>query len=194
MSHSLPQPGSYDNDEPKQDVSPKDTSSLVDIAILNLGPVYEEGVRHFLALDPARKQWSAEKCSRIRIRTECRWGRVQPNGEDIYMLNEKGDGPREPLSDSVRACVSLYAELDGDGKGDPGFTEDKPFCKVAIDRNTAAQLQASGWIALEAFLDQRIPELQEAYEMWRDVLVKARSKAATKTQTAQKNRTRARQS
>lgn len=157
-----------------------DPSSLIDIAVLDLGPLYEEGVRHYLALDPERARWSPEKRARLRIRTECRWGRAEPSGDQIFLLNEKGEGPREPLSDTVCACVSLYAELEADPAGEPGFTETKPFCKVAIDRDTAARLRSSGWVALERFLDRRIPELEEAYEIWRSLLVTARDRARAK--------------
>lgn len=171
---SQPSPHGHTQNQPCSTASP---SSLIDIAILDLGPLYEEGVRHYLALDPARALWPPEKRARLRIRTECRWGRAEPDGDQIFLLNEKGEGPREPLSDTVCACVSLYADLEPDGVGDPGFSETKPFCKVVLDRDAASRLRASGWEALERFLDRRIPELEEAYHLWRSLLVKARDRA-----------------
>lgn len=159
--------------------------SLIDIEVLDLGPLYEQAVAHYVAQDPQRAQWDRERLSRLRIRTECRWGRLVLEDNSMYVLNEKGEGPREPLSDRVCAFVSLYAEMKAAGE-DPGYFEAKPFCKVAVDRGGAASFRSVGIVALEDFIRQKIPEMEEAYEAWLGLL-------RTSVQKAKAARARARQ-
>ena len=165
-------------------------SSLIDIAILDLGPLYEEGVRYYLQRDPARALWSAEKRRRLRIRTECRWARAEPGNDEIYLLNERGEGPREPLSDTVCAYLSLYAELEAGADGEAGYTEREPFCKVAINRHTAAHLRATGWVALEQFIDAKLPEFEEALATWRELLTHSLTRARAARQRLPRTRAR----
>ena len=150
--------------------------SLIDVEILDLGPLYQQAVQHYISLKPERAQWSAEKCARIKIRTECRWGRVQLEDQGLYMINEKGEGPREPLSTVVRAYVALFAEMPACA-GDPGFFEMEPFCKVPIDKAAAQTFLSLGLVALEDFVRAKIPEMEEAYDQWLSVLRNARERA-----------------
>jgi hypothetical protein len=166
--------------------------SLIDIEILDLGPLYEQAVEHYISLEPSRREWSAEKKGRLVIRTECRWGRVQIDPEKFFILNEKGGGPREPLSAEVKAYVSLYAEMPP-VPGDPGFFESQPFCCVPIDSEAAATFKALGIVALEDFIRARIPELEAAYSEWLRILrtAKARSLAtAEKLKGGQREKAR----
>ncbi len=151
------------------------TRSLIDVEILDFGPLYEQAVLHYLSLAPERAQWPAEKRARLTIRTECRWGRVQLDQDAVFVLSEKGEGPREPLSDTTRAYVSLFAELRA-GENDPGFFETSPFCKVPVDLNLATTLKTVGLVALEEFIRTKIPEMEAAYHEWRLALQEARAR------------------
>lgn len=161
MSHPIPA-------EPR-------TRSLIDVEILDFGPLYEQAVLHYLSLAPERAAWSAEKRSRLVIRTECRWGRIQIEQDAVFILSEKGEGPHEPLSDTTRAYVSLFAELRA-GENDPGFFETSPFCKVPVDLNLATTLKTVGIVALEEFIRTKIPEMEAAYHEWRLALQEARAR------------------
>jgi hypothetical protein len=162
------------NNEPHPSREP----SLIDIEILDLGPLYEQAVAHYLTLDPARQQWDEEKRTRLRIRTECRWGRIQFAPETCFMVNERGEGPREPLSLSVKAYIALYAEMSPLG-ADPGFFESQPFCQVPIDAESAGTFQSLGIVALEDFIRAKIPEMELAYREWVQLLQAARSRILT---------------
>lgn len=149
--------------------------TLVDVEVLDFGPLYEQAVEHYLSLSPDRASWPKEKRERLVIRTECRWGRVVMEDDSLYVLSEKGEGPREPLSATTRAYVALYAELPPSAE-DEGFFEDAPFCKVPIDHQLAGTLRTVGIVALEDFIRAKIPELEAAYHEWRSTLLEARSR------------------
>lgn len=149
--------------------------SLVDVEVLDFGPLYEQAVEHFVSLSAERANWSPEKRSRLVIRTECRWARINLEHDALYLLNEKGDGPRQPLSETTKAYVALYAELRP-SDDDPGFFEPIPFCKVPIDLKSAANLRSVGIVALEDFIRTKIPEMEAAYEEWRVTLQEARAR------------------
>lgn len=149
--------------------------SLVDVEVLDFGPLYQQAVDYYVSLDPQRASWSREKRARLIIRTECRWGRVNLENEALYLLSEKGEGPRQPLSTSTRAFVSLFAEMRPQD-GDPGFFEATPFCKVPVDLQLAKTLRAIGIVALEEFIRTKIPEMEAAYQEWRTMLLEARAR------------------
>lgn len=149
--------------------------SLIDVDVVDFGPLYEQAVEHYLSLKPERKAWPKEKRSRLVIRTECRWGRINLENHSIYLLNEKGEGTREPLSATTKAYVALYAEMRP-VDGDPGFFEASPFCKVPIDLNLAQTLRSVGIVALEDFIRTKIPEMEAAYQEWRSTLLEARAR------------------
>ena len=152
--------------------------SLIAVEVLDLGPLHEQAVRYFLGLDPERAAWGPEKVARLRICTECRWGRVRLEDESLYMINEKGEGPREALGEGVHAHVALYAEMPAGG-GDPGFYEAEPFCKVRIDAAAAGTFRSLGLVALEDFVRAKLPEMEAAYQTWLEVLRSARDRART---------------
>lgn len=167
--------------------------SLIDVEVVDFGPLYQQAVDHYVSLQPERAGWSKEKRDRLVIRTECRWGRINLEADSVYLLNEKGDGPRSPLSSTTKAFVSLYAEMRPSG-GDPGFFEANPFCKVPIDLNLATTLKSVGIVALEDFIRTKIPEMEAAYQEWRTTLLEARAKilaarnrCATQTASARKD-------
>lgn len=149
--------------------------SLIDVEVLDFGPLYQQAVEHYLSLAPERARWPAEKRQRLIIRTECRWGRVSLDRNATYVLSEKGEGPREPLSAATKAYVSLFAEMRPKD-GDAGFFETTPFCKVPIDLNLATTLRAVGIVALEEFIRAKIPEMEAAYQEWRATLQEARAR------------------
>lgn len=153
--------------------------SLIDVEVLDLGPLYEEAVSHYLSLDANRGAWSEERKRRLRIRTECRWGRVQLEEDKTFLLNERGDGPRAELSGEVKAYVALYAEMIS-APGDPGFFEKDPFCKVAIDKKSALAFRTLGIVTLEAFIRSKVPEMEAAYDAWLCLLRDARQRVRAK--------------
>jgi len=146
------------------------------VEVLDLGPLYEQAVDHFIGLAPERAGWDADKRGRLRIRTECRWGRVQLSEDACFLLNERGEGPREPLCGETRAYVALYAEMVP-VPGDAGFFEAEPFCKVLIDHATAATFRSLGLVALEDFIRAKMPEMEAVYDTWLGVLREARLRA-----------------
>jgi hypothetical protein len=143
--------------------------------VLDFGPLYQQAVEYYLSQKPERSTWSREKRDRLVIRTECRWGRINLESEALYLLSEKGEGPRQPLSPTTRAYVSLFAEMKPKGD-DAGFFEDEPFCKVPIDLQLASTLRSLGIVALEDFIRSKIPEMEAAYHEWRATLIEARAK------------------
>lgn len=149
--------------------------SLVDVEVLDFGPLYEQAVEHYVSLQPDHATWSREKRARLIIRTECRWGRVNVENDSVYVLSEKGEGPRHPLSETTKAYVALYAEMKAAGD-DPGFFESTPFCKVPIDLRLATSLRSIGIVALEDFIRAKIPEMEAAYHEWRATLQDARAR------------------
>jgi len=149
--------------------------SLIDVEVLDFGPLYRQAVDHYVSLQPERSAWSKEKRDRLVIRTECRWGRVNLDADATYVMSEKGEGPRQPLSATTKAFVSLYAEMKPHA-GDAGFFETTPFCKVPIDLELANTLQTVGIVALEEFIRAKIPEMEAAYQEWRSTLQAARSR------------------
>lgn len=156
-------------------VSESREKSLIDVEVLDFGPLYVQAVEHYLSLRSDRAAWPKEKRDRLVIRTECRWGRVSFDPDATYVMSEKGEGPRQPLSATTKAYVSLYAEMHPHG-GDPGFFETTPFCKVPIDLNLATTLRSVGIVALEEFIRAKIPEMEAAYQEWRSTLQAARSR------------------
>jgi hypothetical protein len=172
--------------------------SLIDVEVIDFGPLYQQAVDHYISLRPERRSWSPEKRARLVIRTECRWGRINLENDSTYLLSESGEGPRLPLSGTIRAFVSLYAEM-APADGEPGFFEQTPFCKVPIDLELARTLQSVGIVALEEFIRTKIPEMEAAYQEWRSTLLEARArilaararradKAPTATDVAQRAR------
>ncbi|PTX91339.1 hypothetical protein [Opitutus sp. ER46] len=160
---------------PEPPLSAPREKTLIDVEVLDFGPLYEQAVEHYLSLQPERRGWSAEKRGRLVIRTECRWGRINLEDHSLYVLNETGEGPREPLSATTKAYVALFAEMPPLGN-DPGFFEAKPFCKVPLDVHLATALRAIGIVALEDFIRAKIPEMEAAYQEWRTVLQQARAR------------------
>ncbi|HVU35280.1 MAG TPA: hypothetical protein VHE61_17725 [Opitutaceae bacterium] len=166
---------------------PTREKSLVDVEVLDFGPLYQQAVEHYLSLAPERAAWPAEKRNRLVIRTECRWGRINLENEAVYLLNEKGEGPRQPLSATTQAFVALYAEMKP-AAGDEGFFEESPFCKVPIDLDLARTLRAVGLVALEDFIRAKIPEMEAAYREWRSILLETRARiTAARTRRAEKS-------
>ncbi len=89
------------------------------------------------------------------------------------MVNERGEGPQEPLSLSVKAYVALYAEMQPLGP-DQGFFESQPFCQVAVDSESALSFHSLGIVALEDFIRAKIPEMETAYLEWVQLLQSTR--------------------
>ena len=157
--------------------------SFVDVEVLDFGPLYKEAVSHYLSLSPERTSWSPEKRGRLIIRTECRWGRItvdedQP-GAQLFMLNEKGDGPKGPLTETTKAYIALFAEMKPVA-GDPGLFEQFPFCKVPIDLTTAKTLRALGLVKLEDFILAKSREFEAIYVQWRTIILSARERVRSR--------------
>jgi hypothetical protein len=163
--------------------APPREPSFVDVEVLDFGPLYKEAVSHYLSLSPDRASWSPEKRGRLVIRTECRWGRITVEGDNrdprLFLLNEKGEGPKGPLSATTKAYVALFAELKP-GAGDPGFFEQAPFCKVPIDLATAKALRSLGLVKLEDFVLAKSREFEAIYAQWRTTILSARERVRSR--------------
>ena len=157
--------------------------SFVDVEVLDFGPLYKEAVSHYISLNPDRAAWSPEKRSRLVIRTECRWGRItvedDAQGTQLFLLNEKGEGPKTPLSATARAYIALFAEMKPVA-GDPGFFESSPFCRVPIDLATAKTLRALGLVKLEDFVLAKAREFEAIYAEWRTIILSARERVRSR--------------
>jgi len=138
----------------------------------------KETADYYCSLLPDRQAWSEEKRRRLAIRTECRWGRV-PIGDQVYMLSEFGDGPREPLSAKTHASVKFYAELrPSTPGGDDGYIEPAPFCQVHFDEENCRRLRSQGLVQLEEFIRRTVPECAKAFEEWQNLLLAAKARYA----------------
>lgn len=167
--------------------TPGASKTLIDVEVLDFGPLYKQAVDHYISLKPDRASWPQEKRDRIVIRTECKWGRVNIEDQATFLLNEKGEGPKTPLSDTNKAYVALYAEMKAKPGVDNGFFEQVPFCKVPIDLNTAKTLRSIGIVALEDFIKTKIPEMEAAYREWRSALLEARTRILSARSAKQKD-------
>jgi hypothetical protein len=164
--------------------APPREPSFVDVEVLDFGPLYKEAVSHYLSLSPERASWSPEKRGRLVIRTECRWGRITveddaPGGAQLFLLNEKGEGPKGPLSATTRAYIALFAEMKPVAD-DPGFFEPTPFCKVPIDLATVKTLRALGLVKLEDFVLAKSREFEAIYAEWRSLILSARERVRSR--------------
>jgi hypothetical protein len=149
----------------------------VEILDFSRDPVLlKEAAAYYCSLSPDRATWSEEKRRRLAIRTECRWARV-PVGEQVFMLSELGDGPREPLSKSNVAQVKFYAEIrPSTPGGDDGFLEAQPFCQIQFDDDGCRRLRTQGLLKLEEFIRRTVPECAKALEEWQTILLAAKSR------------------
>jgi hypothetical protein len=152
---------------------------LVEILDFSKEPLLlQETADYYCTLSPERKDWPEEKRRRLAIRTECRWGRI-PVGEDVYMVSEFGEGPREPLTPQTMASVKFFAELRPSEKGaKDGYLEPKPFCQVQFDETSCRQLRSQGLVRLEEFIRRTVPECAQAFEEWQAVLLGAKARYA----------------
>jgi hypothetical protein len=136
----------------------------------------EETAAYYCSLSPERQEWPEAKRRRLSIRTECKWGRV-PIGNQVYMVSEFGDGPREPLTRQTTASVKFFAELRPTEKGgSDGYLEAKPFCQVQFDEESCRRLRSQGLVKLEEFIRRKVPECASAFEEWQTVLLEARAR------------------
>ncbi len=137
-----------------------------------------EAADFYCTLKPERKDWPEEKRIRLAVRTECRWGRV-PIGDEVYMVSEFGEGPREPLSSKVKATVKFYAELrPSEPGGSDGYIEGAPFCQIEFDAANCRKLRSQGLVRLEEFIRRTVPECAKAFAEWQAVLSAAKARYA----------------
>lgn len=155
------------------------TKPFIHVEILDFSReplLLKETTDYYCSLLPERQAWPEEKRRRLAIRTECRWGRV-PIGENVYMLSEFGEGPREPLSGSTQALVKFYAELRPSVPGgDDGYIEPKAFCQVHFDEDNCRRLRSRGLVQLEEFVRRTVPECAKAFEEWQSLLLTAKDR------------------
>lgn len=155
------------------------TKAFVHVEIVDFSKeplLLQETANYYCSLSPERKDWPEEKKQRLAIRTECKWGRI-PVGENVYMVSEFGDGPREPLSATTTASVKFYAELRPSSPGkDDGYIEAKPFCQVQFNEAACRQLRTQGLVKLEEFIRRTVPECAQAFEEWQALLLAAKAR------------------
>ena len=149
-------------------------ASIIRVDVLDFGPMRNDAIAYYCSLDKDRENWPDEKKNRIIISTESKWGRVQLENDSVYMLSEKGEGPRKPLGGTITCRVALYAAMDKH-QGEEGWFESKPFAQVEIDDVNARSLPSIGGVQLEDFIKTRIPTYEAAYNEWRTVLTAARN-------------------
>jgi hypothetical protein len=136
----------------------------------------QETADYYCSLDPARAGWPEEKKQRLAIRTECKWGRI-PIGEEIYMVSEFGDGPREPLSAKTAASIKFFAELRPSAPGaNDGYLEHTPFCNVQFNEQSCRKLRTQGLVNLEEFIRRTVPECAQAFREWQALLLTAKNR------------------
>lgn len=158
---------------------PKTSNSFIHVEILDFAKdpqLLRETADYYCTLVPERKAWSREKRERLAIRTECKWGRI-PVGEDVFMVSEFGEGPRQPLSGSVTASVKFFAELRPSNPGaNDGYIEHAPFCQVQFDEESCRRLRSQGLVKLEEFIRRTVPECAKAFEEWQTLLLAAKAR------------------
>lgn len=156
--------------------------TLVDVAVLDVlqtPGLHEELVAAYLKARPEAARWPAGATEHLRFRTECRWGRVDLGEDTVFLLNEKGDGPRESLGPERVCRISIYAEIGGGGVV-PECVEPRPFIDVAFDAEQARRVPVLGYLRLEEFLLRRLEGVERAYLEWRRILEEAYAKLAAK--------------
>jgi hypothetical protein len=136
----------------------------------------KETADYYCTLAPERKDWPEEKRQRLAIRTECKWGRV-PVGDQVYMVSEFGEGPREPLTAKTMATVKFFAEVRPSSPGaTDGYIEGVPFCQVKFDEQSCRNLRSQGLVKLEEFIRRTVPECVKAFEEWQTLLLAAQER------------------
>jgi hypothetical protein len=161
--------------------APVATKPFIHVEILDFSKdptLIRETADYYCSLDPERRSWPEEKRLRLAVRTECKWGRV-PVGDQVYMLSEFGEGPREPLSKNKHALVKFYAELRPSAPGaNDGYIEPTAFCQVQFDDEGCKSLRAQGLVQLEEFMRRTVPECAKAFEEWQSLLLTAKARYA----------------
>lgn len=162
-------------------ITPLPNKSFIHVEILDFSKeplLLKETADYYCSLLPERQSWPEEKRRRLAIRTECRWGRV-PVGDNVYMLSEFGEGPREPLSLKSHASVKFYAELRPSFPGSSdGYVEGAAFCQVHFDEENCRRLRSQGLVQLEEFIRRTVPECAKAFEEWQSLLLTAKARYA----------------
>lgn len=158
---------------------PTPTKPFIHVEILDFSKeplLIKEATDYYCTLVPERQTWPEEKRRRISIRTECRWARV-PIGNDVYLLSEFGDGPRQPLSATTQASIKFYAELRPSSPGaDDGYIEQGAFCQIQFDEESCRKLRSQGLVQLEEFIRRTVPECAKAFEEWQTLLLAAKAR------------------
>lgn len=160
--------------------------SHVLIDVLSMDELRAPAVAHFLSLDPERATWPQEKIDRLVIRTECKWGRVAVDDEagdkmaEVFLLNEKGGGPKGPLTETNTALIRLYAEMRDGPNGEKGFFAAQPFTEVPINGDTARQLESMGILKLEEFIRTQGEAMEETYRQSVEMIRAAKARVLAK--------------
>lgn len=146
------------------------------VDVLDFSPLRAEAIREYIKLKPEeRGKWDDEKLNRLVITTECRWGRIiepaaEPQAPDsVFMLNEKGEGPKRPLTEKLTVSIQLFAQMKP-SKTEAGWMETVPFISVQINDVGAKNLPSIGKVGLEQFIKDKLPEYEEAYQSWQQTL------------------------
>lgn len=165
------------------------------IDVLDLAPVARQARERYKQVSDRGKDWDDETLSKLQVVARFNLGRTtfdRDAGKDVYVFDQAGKGPMEPLKgkasepDSVVARVSLYASMQththSSGREVAGFVERTPYTEVVIDRSAALKLRSSKEMSLSKFLLSRSAEHKAA------VISRARAMAALVAKARSKSR------
>jgi hypothetical protein len=156
----------------KTENTPNTPGALVDVAVLDVFQtpgLLEELVSAYRARKGQAATFSDQTAQLLRFRTECRWGRVSLGEHTVFMFNELGTGPKQPLSQDNVCRVSIFAELPPGPHG-VGFYDTEPFIDVAFNADQARSVPTLGLVKLEEFILRRLEGVERAYLEWRRIL------------------------
>jgi len=133
------------------------------VELLDFQPLRERAMEYYLGLDPQRADWPKDKLNRLVLRTGCSWALVRiPSGE-MRVIGSHGQG-----LDVQAPTAGLWAELLP-GEDDPGYFENKAFCRVRLDDTALTALGRGCLVSLTSFLRPVDEISQEASLRWRQL-------------------------
>lgn len=137
---------------------------LEKLDVIEISEIRKQALEYFVKVTPEAKDWSQEKLDRIKIQPMHEWGRLKLDS-DVYLISQIGEGPNEPLSDTITARIDLYAAMSGfrnkEGAWEKGFRTNKPFATFPVNRQTALSFKKKangGEQSLAEFLIKRHAE------------------------------------
>lgn len=121
--------------------------------------------------DPARYRLNPPKeGNTLAAEVWATWGIVE-TAEGVYLLNNEGGGPAEPLGDESAFFDLFYKTLDRDGK--PVNFGVLPFASFEIDVHGLRALATGEPVNLAEFIRSFGSRLEQNYRVWLKALESA---------------------